>query len=67
MLVGYFEPYKEYKGTIEYSIKDGYYGKIICKDLVNYEANNVEKLYEEFKCAVNKYIKFKEVLKNEIF
>ncbi len=65
MLIGYFTEYKDYKGTIKYSIKDGYYGKIICKDLVNYEANNVEKLYEEFKSAVDNYIEFKEEIKND--
>lgn len=64
MLIGYFTEYKDYKGTIEYSIKDGYYGKIICKDLVNYEANNVMKLYKEFKYAVDDYIEFEEVIKN---
>lgn len=53
MLIGYFKPYKGYKGTIEYSIENGYHGKIICKDLVNYESNNVENLYEEFKSAID--------------
>lgn len=65
MLIGYFEPYKGYKGTIEYSMEDGHYGKVICKDLINYEANNVEKLYKKFKNAVDDYIKFKEEIKND--
>lgn len=64
MLIGYFEPYKDYKGTIEYSIENGYYGKIICKDLINYEAKNVEKLYEEFKSAVDDYIEFQKEVNN---
>ena len=64
MLIGYFEPYKGDKGTIEYSMEDGHYGKIICKDLVNYEANNVENLYEEFKNTVNDYIEFQKEVKN---
>lgn len=61
MLIGYFCEYRGYKGTIEYSIRDGYYGKIDgIKDLVNYEASNVEKLYEMFKEAVDDYIQFKK-------
>lgn len=66
MLIGYFKPYKDYRGTIEYSISDKcYYGKIICDSLVNYEAENVVQLRKEFKYAVNDYIEFQEVIKNE--
>ena len=66
MLIGYFAPYKSYKGTIEYSIIDEcYYGKIICDSLINYEAENAIKLYKEFKYAVDDYIEFKEDIKNE--
>ena len=66
MLIGYFEPYKGYKGTIEYSLLDKcYYGKVVCDSLVNYEAENVMKLYKEFKYAVDDYIEFEEVIKNE--
>lgn len=61
MLVGYFAEYKGYKGTIEYSIKDGYYGKLVgIKDLVNYEASNVEHMYDMFIEAVDDYIAFKK-------
>lgn len=60
MLLGYFTEYNGYKGTIEYSIQDGYYGKIVCDDFVNYEAFNVEYLYEMFKEAVDDYIMFKK-------
>lgn len=57
MLIGYFCEYKGYKGTIEYDINDGYYGKIDgIKDLVDYEASNVEKLYEMFQKSVNEYL-----------
>lgn len=59
MLIGYFCEYRGYKGTIEYSIRDGYYGKIDgIKDLVNYEASNVEKLYEMFQESVDEYLLF---------
>lgn len=65
MLIGYFEPYKGYKGTIEYSLSDEYYyGKIVCNSLVLYEAENVMKLYKEFKYVVDDYIEFEEVIKN---
>ena len=61
MLLGYFREYKGYTGTIEYFIEDGYYGKLHnIKDLVNYEASNVEHLYEMFKESVDEYIAFKK-------
>lgn len=61
MLIGYFCEYQGYKGTIEYSINDGYYGKIHgIKDFVNYQASNAEYLYEMFKEAVDDYILFKQ-------
>ena len=66
MLIGYFEPYKGYKGTIEYFISDKcYYGKVICDSLFNYKAKDVIQLYKNFKYAVNDYIEFQEVIKNE--
>lgn len=65
MLIGYFELYKGYIGTIEYSSSEKcYYGKIICDSLINYEAENAIKLYKEFKYAVDDYIEFKEDIKN---
>lgn len=65
MLIGYFEPYKGYKGTIEYSLSDECYcGKVVCDSLVNYEAENVIKLYKEFKYSIDDYIEFEEVIKN---
>lgn len=61
MLLGYFAEYNGYKGTIEYSIQDGYYGKLVgIDDLVNYEASNVEKLYEMFQKSVDEYVLFKQ-------
>ena len=66
MLIGYFCEYKGYKGTIEYNIHDGYYGKIDgIKDLVDYEASNVEKLYEMFQEAVDDYLQFSWGMKGE--
>ena len=65
MLIGYFESYKGYIGTIEYSSSEKcYYGKIICDSLINYDAENAIKLYKEFKYAVDDYIEFKEDIKN---
>lgn len=65
MLMGYFKPYKGYRGTIEYSITDEcYFGRIICDSLINYEADDVMKLYKNFKYAVDGYIEFEEVIKN---
>ena len=59
MLIGYFCEYKGYEGTIEYSIYDGYYGKIVgIEDLVNYQASNAEKLYEMFQKSVDEYLLF---------
>ena len=66
MLIGYFKPYKGYRGTIEYSITDKcYFGRIICDSLINYEADDVMKLYKNFKYVVDDYIEFEEVIKNE--
>lgn len=66
MLIGYFKPYKGYRGTIEYSVSDNcYFGRIICDSLINYEADDVMKLYKNFKYVVDDYIEFQEVIKNE--
>ena len=66
MLIGYFCEYRGYKGTIEYSIHDGYYGKIDgINDLVNYEASNVEELYEMFQESVDEYLLFGLGMKGE--
>ena len=66
MLIGYFCEYQGYKGTIEYDQENGYYGKIHgIKDLVNYEASNVEKLYEMFQEAVDDYLQFSWGMKGE--
>lgn len=58
--------YKGYTGSIEFSSDDNcYFGKIYdIKDLVLYEAETVDDLYEEFKKAVDDYIEFKEEIKN---
>ena len=49
--------YKGYKGSSEYSEEDGvWFGKILCiKDLIMYEAEEQEGLYDSFKQAVDEY------------
>ena len=50
--------YKGYLGTVEYSAEDHcLYGKLaFIRDLVNYEAVNVDQLESEFKTAVDDYL-----------
>lgn len=50
--------YKNYSGSVEYSLFDSvYYGKILnITDLVNYESVSVEELKIAFKEAVEDYI-----------
>ncbi|HGG60000.1 MAG TPA: type II toxin-antitoxin system HicB family antitoxin [Gammaproteobacteria bacterium] len=50
--------YKGYLGTVEYSPEDHcLYGKLAyIRDLVNYEATNVEDLEREFRNAVDEYL-----------
>ena len=59
--------YKGYVGSIEFSSDDNcYFGKIYnINDLVLYEAETVDDLYEEFKKAVDDYIEFKKEINNE--
>lgn len=62
--------YKNFFGTIEYSIEDGvYFGKIInINDLVNYEADGLDELYGEFVKAVDDYVehrRFTEEVNND--
>lgn len=49
--------YKGYKGSSEYSEEDGvWFGKILyIKDLIMYEAEEQEGLYDSFKQAVDEY------------
>ena len=67
MKIGKFYEYRGYTGSIEFSSDDQcYFGRLLnINDLVHYEANTVEELNEEFKEAVDDYIDFKEVIKNE--
>jgi predicted HicB family RNase H-like nuclease len=50
--------YKSYLGTVEYSNEDNcLYGKIIgIDDLVNYEAQSVEELKNNFKESIEDYL-----------
>jgi len=51
--------YKGHKGTINFSAEDNcFHGKLLdVNDLVTYEASDAEMLEEEFRLAVNEYIK----------
>ena len=64
MRFGVFNEYKGYTGSIEYSFEDKcHYGKILnISNLVNYQANTIKDLYNEFQKAVDDYIEFKNVI-----
>ena len=64
MVLGQFIEYKGYVGSIEYSLDDDvYYGKLLnIADLVNYEGDTFELLYENYLDAVDDYIEFKKEL-----
>ena len=57
MLIGKFAEYRGYTGTIEYDYKSGiHHGKLInIGDLITYEADSVEELYEEYKRVIDDY------------
>lgn len=66
MRIGTFNEYKGFIGTIEYSAEDRtHHGSIKnIRDYVNYEANNIEELFEEFHKTVDNYLDFcKEISK----
>ena len=55
--------YKGYYGSIEYSAEDNcLYGKVLGmpKDLISYEGNTASELYEDFKGAVDDYLRLCE-------
>ena len=62
MKFGVFNEYKGFTGSIEYSFEDKcHYGRLLnISDLVNYEADTIEDLYEEFCKAVDDYIELKK-------
>lgn len=65
MRIGQFVEYKGYVGSIEYDHEDNIYsGKLLNIDnLVNYYADNIFKLEEEYHDAVDDYIEFKKKIK----
>lgn len=66
MIVGQFIEYKGYIGSIEYNPGDkkAYYGSLLnTKDFVNYCANNLFELEQEYHSAIDDYIAFKEKIK----
>lgn len=60
--IGTLKKYKGYAGSIEYSPKDRiYYGKVLFineNHLINYQAENIVELEEEFHKAVDDYLEF---------
>lgn len=60
MKIGEFNEYKGYKGSICYD-DNIHHGKLLnVPDLVTYESDGVIGLYNEFKLAVDDFIKFKK-------
>ena len=62
MIMGQFIEYNGCVGSIEYSLDDDiYYGKLLnIRDLVAYEGNTFELLYEDYLDAVDDYIELKK-------
>lgn len=70
MRLGTFIEYKGFIGTIEYDSEDKiHYGSLDnIKDFVNYQADSVEQLYEEFHKSVDDYLELcKEIGKEPEF
>lgn len=63
MNVGVFNNYNGYTGSIGFSLNEEYpyYGKLLnVPDLITYRAKTIEKLYDEYKYAVDDYIEMTE-------
>ena len=64
MLIGTFVVYKGYTGTIEI-VNGKHCGHLLnINGLVNYSANSVEELFEEYKKSIDDYIAFLKEVKN---
>jgi predicted HicB family RNase H-like nuclease len=61
-MMGQTLKYKNFKGSVEYSVEDSYfYGKILdTNDLVMYEGKDKAELNKAFKEAVDDYINIKK-------
>ena len=59
MLIGFFLEYKGHKDTIEFDPNNKiYYGKLLnIDDSVNYKAETIIDLHEQYYAAVNDYIR----------
>lgn len=55
MKIGKFDEYKGFIGNIEYSHDDNvYFGRVLgINDILLYESGTIDKLYDEFKKAVD--------------
>ena len=62
MLIGKFVEYKGFVGSIEFdAASKTHYGKLLnIKDLVNYQADTIVDLHEQYHLAVDDYIEFKK-------
>lgn len=58
MKIGYFAEYKDYTGSIEFSVEDGIYFGCLqnINDIVCYHAKTVEELFERYHEVVDEYI-----------
>lgn len=67
MMFGQFVEYKGYIGSIEYDSEDAvYYGCVMnTLDLVNYEGDSIEELYQYYQEAIDDYIEFKKEISND--
>ena len=61
MLIGKFMEYKGFVGSIEFdAINKIYHGKLLnIEDLVNYKADNIINLHEQYHLAIDDYIEMK--------
>lgn len=68
MRIGQFYEYKGYIGTIEYYLEENvYHGKLLFLDgdFVNYEANNIIELWDNYRKAIDDYIELKKEIGKE--
>ena len=68
MLIGRFMEYKGFVGSIEFdAINKIYHGKLLnIEDLVNYQADNIINLHEQYHLAIDDYIEMKEEIKKRM-
>lgn len=67
MKIGTFTEYKGYIGSIEFSVEDNqHHGSVQnISDLVNYGADTIEELFEQYHNAVDSYIDLRKKIYKE--